>query len=115
MYIRELETLILIPFWAVASEEVGGDKAPKDRKGICASVQMSSVFPLWRLTQALPRPLKCCLRFLRGGLRPLRDWPWPLRGRHSFITDHIVGYDLEYCKKCEREKKENVGQVIAVK
>ena len=28
MYMRELETLVLIPFWAVALEEVGGAKAP---------------------------------------------------------------------------------------
>ena len=113
MYIWELETLVLIPFWAVALEEVGGDKAPKNRKRICASILMSSVFPLWKLPQALPSLLKRCLRLLRGGLRGgLRG---DLSKPGSNLSDHIVGYDLEYCKKCEREKKENVGQVIAVK
>ena len=112
MYMRELETLVLIPFWAVALEEVGGAKAPKNRKGICASVQMSSVFPLWRLPQALPRPLKRCLRLLRSELRPLqawfrslRDWPRPLRGHHCFISYHIVGYNLEYCKNVRGKRK----------
>ena len=107
MYIWELETLVLIPFWAVALEEVGGDKALKNRKRICASILMSSVFPLWKLPQALPSLLKRCLRLLRGGLRPFQAWFKSLRSH--------CGFDLEYCKKCEREKKENVGQIIAVK